>query len=108
MKMMIHLIGNKVIMEKKYTKEERYLKAKKRVKDIKGFYIHLAINILSIIIIVTVNLMFSPGYHWFWYAVFGIVIAQLIHAVVVFGFPKYGLGKDWENKKIEEIMNKDQ
>ena len=28
-------------MEPNYTKEQQYLKAKKRVKDIKGFYSHL-------------------------------------------------------------------
>ena len=95
-------------MEKQRTKEERYLKAKKRVKDIKGFYIHLAINVFSIVIIVTVNLLFSPGFHWFWFAVFGIVISQLIHLVVVFGFPQFGLDRDWEAKKIEEIMNKNE
>lgn len=95
-------------MEKLITKEERYLKAKKRVKDIKGFYIHLGINIFSILIIVTVNLKFSPGFHWFWFAVFGIVIAQLIHAIVVFGFPQFGLDRDWEAKKIEEIMNENE
>lgn len=93
--------------QEEYQQEQRYLKAKKRVKDIRGFYVHLVVNIASIIIIVTVNLMFSPGFHWFWFAVIGIVIAQLIHAVVVFGFPQFGLGKDWENEKIRKLMEED-
>ena len=94
-------------MEKNLTEEQRYLKAKKKLKEIKGFYIHLTINIFSIILIVTVNLLFSPGYHWFWYAVFGIVVVQLIHGIVAFGFPKYGFNKEWEEKKIKELMNQD-
>ncbi|NVK53895.1 MAG: 2TM domain-containing protein [Flavobacteriaceae bacterium] len=95
-------------MENSYEQEQRYLKAKKRVKEIRGFYIHLVINIVSILIIVIVNLLFSPGYHWFWFAVIGIVIAQLIHALLVFGFPQIGFGKDWENKKIEELLSKEE
>jgi hypothetical protein len=95
------------LRQEEYQKEQRYLKAKKKVKDIRGFYVHLVVNIASIIIIVTVNLLFSPGFHWFWFAVIGIVIAQLIHAVVVFGFPGFGFGKDWENEKIRELMEED-
>lgn len=96
------------MLQENFTQEQKYLKAKKRIKDIRGFYIHLVVNIASIIIIVTVNLMFSPGFHWFWFAVIGIVIAQLIHGVVVFGFPNFGFGKDWENKKIQELMNENE
>ena len=33
-------------MEKEYLKEQQYLNAKKRVKEIKGFYSHLLIYIL--------------------------------------------------------------
>lgn len=94
-------------MHNNLTKKQSYLKAQKKIKDIKGFYIHLVVNIFSIAIIVTVNLLFSPGYHWFWYAVFGIIVAQLIHAVVVFGFPNYGFNKNWEEKKIKELMDND-
>ncbi len=93
-------------MERLYKEEERYLKAKKKVKEIKGFYIHLFVNIFSIAIIVTVNLTFSPGYHWFWFAVIGIVVAQLIHAIVVFGLP-FGFNKDWQEKKIKELMQQE-
>ena len=95
-------------MNGNYTKEERYLKAKKRVKDIKGFYIHLAVNIFSMIIIVAVNLILVPGFHFFWFALIGIVIAQFIHGIVVFGFPQLGFGKDWEQHKIKEIMEKEE
>jgi hypothetical protein len=96
-------IGNNS-MEAKYIEEQRYLKAKKRVKDIKGFYIHLAIEIVSLIIIVTVNLVFSPGYHWFWFAAPGIIFVIILHWFLVFGPSKIGFGKEWETKKIQELM----
>ncbi len=103
---MKHLIGNK-IMEEKYIEEERYLKAKKRVKDIKGFYIHLVIEVFSLITIVAVNLIFSPGFHWFWFAAPGIVFVIILHWFLVFGPPKIGFGKDWEAKKIQELIDED-
>ena len=94
-------------MEDKYIEEQRYLKAKKRVKDIQGFYIHLVIEVISLITIVTVNLVFSPGYHWFWFAAPAIVFVIILHWFLVFGSTKFGLGKDWEAKKIQELMEED-
>ena len=91
-------------MYQSYIEEQAYIKAKKRVKDIKGFYIHVIVNLLSIPIIVTVNLMFVPGFHFFWFAVIGILISIIIHWLVVFGFPSFGLGKDWEERKIKQIL----
>ena len=104
--MTIHQIGSR-IMEGKYIEEQRYLKAKKRVKDIQGFYIHLAIEVFSLITIVTVNLVFTPGYHWFWFAAPGIVFVVILHWFLVFGPPKIGFGKEWEAKKIKELMDED-
>jgi len=91
-------------MEDQYRKEKSYLKAQKRVKDIKGFYIHLLVTVLSLPIIISVNLMFSPGFHWFWFAVIGMLLGILIHWLVVFGIKIIGFGKDWEENKIKELM----
>ena len=99
---------NIIKMENDYFQEQEYLKAKKKIKEIKAFYMHLGVNIFSIIIIITVNLLFSPGYHWFWFAVIGIVIAQLIHGLAVFGLPGFKLGKEWEERKIKEIMKQNE
>ena len=94
-------------MEEKYIEEQRYLKAKKRVKDIKGFYIHFVIEVFSLAIIVAVNLIFSPGYHWFWFAAPGIVFVIILHWFLVFGSSKIGFGKEWEEKKIQELIDED-
>lgn len=91
-------------MENNYTEEKRYLRAKKKVKELKGFYIHLALYILNTPLIIVVNLMFSPQFHWFWFSVLGWGIAIGIHAFVVFSDRL--LGKDWEERKIKELMDK--
>ena len=42
-------------MDKDYIKEQQYLKAKKRVKDIKGFYSHLSVYVIINIFIIYYN-----------------------------------------------------
>ncbi len=91
-------------MENKYIEEQRYLKAKKRVKEIKGFYVHLAVFLLNTPLIITVNLLVSPYFHWFWFSVLGWGAAIGIHAFVTFNGALFG--KDWEERKIKELMNK--
>ena len=92
-------------MEANYKEDQKYFKAKKRVNDIKGFYVHLFIYLITIPIIITVNLMFVPSFHWFWFSVLGWGMGLFFHWLGVFGFQKLGLGKDWEEKKIKEFMN---
>ncbi|MEO9570144.1 MAG: 2TM domain-containing protein [Polaribacter sp.] len=91
-------------MEANFTKEHNYLKAKKRVKDIKGFYVHLFVYLLTMPIVIIVNLMFVPGFHFFWFAVLGWFIGVFFHWLAVFGFNKIGFSKEWEENKIKEFM----
>lgn len=93
-------------MESNYEQEQQFIKARKKVKDIKGFYVHVIVNILSLAIVVTVNLLFVPGFHFFWIVAGALVLVTLIHWMLVFGASSMGLGKDWEEKKIKELMNK--
>mgnify|MGYP000533360143 CR=1 FL=1 len=93
-------------MESKYIEEKKYLDAKKRIKQIKAFYVHVVVNIVSLAIIIAVNLIFSPHYHWFWFAVIGIGLATFFHWLGVFGANVIGLGKDWEERKIKEYIEK--
>mgnify|MGYP005991509565 CR=1 FL=1 len=95
-------------MEDQFRKEKSYLKAQKRVKDIKGFYYHLFVTVLALPIVIGVNLMFSPGFHWFWFATIGMLTGILIHWFVVFGVKVLGFGSDWEENKIKELMGIDE
>ncbi len=91
-------------MDSKNNKEERYLKAQKRVKDVKGFYIHVIVTVFLLAAIISSNLIFSPEFHWFWFATIGILAGVFIHWVKVFGVKILGFNKDWEVKKINEFM----
>lgn len=91
-----------------YQKEQAFAKAQQRVKEIKGFYSHLIIMIVILPFLVFVNLEFTPKYHWFWWAVFGNIVGLFFHWLGVFGYRQFGLGKDWEERKIKELMEEEE
>lgn len=92
------------MLEEIFTEEQAYIKAKKRVKDIKGFYSHFTVYCIVIPVIIFINLKFEPHFHWFWFSALGWGLGLFSHWLRVFGFNLLGLGKNWEEKKIREIM----
>lgn len=85
--------------------DKRYEEAKRHVEAIKGFYIHLFIYILANLVMFLSNITTSPGYLWFIWPLIGWGFGLLGHAASVFGLGGF-LGKDWEEKKIQKIMEK--
>ena len=94
-------------MENDFIKEERYIRAQKRVQEIKGFYAHLVVTVLVIPFLIFINLRFVPEFHWFWFPMGGLGFSLIIHWFVVFGYTAFGLGKDWEARKIQQLMEED-
>lgn len=92
--------------------ENRYQVASKRVKRIKGFYGHLMVYIFVNAVIICSNYYgnsnkdsfswslqtFSTAFFW--------GIGLLAHGLSVFGGDLL-FGQKWEEKKIQEFMNKD-
>ena len=93
-------------MENEYLEEERYYKARKKVEEIKGFYGNLTSYIVVNIGLMVLNLVTSPEYLWFFWPLFGGGIGVVIHGMVVFNYMPF-LGKDWEEQKIKEFMDKE-
>ena len=79
-----------------------YERAVKRVKELKGFYGNLISYCIVIPFLVIINLLTSPGQLWFYWPMLGWGIGLLAHGMNVFA-----IGRNWEEKKIQEIMNKD-
>ena len=93
-------------MENKYTAEERYYAAKKRVEEIKGFYGNLIAYVVVNIGLVVVNLLTSPAYLWFFWPMLGWGIGVVFHGLKVFNYMPF-FGKEREEKKIKEFMDKE-
>ncbi|WP_405569143.1 2TM domain-containing protein [Winogradskyella sp. Asnod2-B02-A] len=90
-----------------FRNEEAYLRAKKKVDAIVGFYWHLAVYVvinIFLIILIGVNAGFS-GFGPYATAVFW-GIGLVFHFLGVFG-TNFLFGKNWENKKIQEFMDKE-
>jgi len=88
------------------TEENEYNKAKERVEEIKGFYVHLLIYIVVNIFLFIINIVTTPGALWFYWPLLGWGIGIAIHGLSVFVFGQF-FGNEWEERKIKEIMNKD-
>ena len=86
--------------------EDRYLKAQKKVEDLKGFYGNLTSYIVVNIGLLFLNLVTSPSHLWFFYPLMGWGIGVAIHGMSVFNYMPF-LNRDWEEKKIQELMNKE-
>ena len=85
--------------------DEKYERAKKRVEEIKGFYTHLIVYVCVNIGLVIINLVTSPGALWFYWPLLGWGLGLFFHGMGVFVFPKFP-GKQWEERKIKEVMEK--
>ena len=91
--------------------EIRYSEAAKRVKKIKGFYTHLIVYIVINLMIVIVNIQnLKPDESYFklenFFTSFFWGIGLVAHALSTF-MPTIIFGKNWEEKKIKEMMEKD-
>lgn len=82
-------------------KNESYERAQKRVKEIKSFYGNLISYCIIIPFLIIVNLMTSPEDLWFIFPMLGWGIGLAAHGMGVFG-----IGKQWEEKKIRQILEK--
>ena len=90
-----------------YRKEEAYIRAKKKVESLLGFYWHLAVYIvvnLFLIILIGVNAGFG-GFGPYATAVFW-GIGLFFHFFGVFG-PDFFFGKNWEKRKMKEFMDEE-
>ncbi|MGL2963993.1 2TM domain-containing protein [Flavobacterium sp. RSB2_4_14] len=92
-----------VIMETKniYNENMAFIRAKERVEKLKGFYGNLISYCCVIPLLVFINLK-TGGFQWFWFPMLGWGMGLTFHALETFGY-----GKSWEEKKIQEILNKE-
>jgi hypothetical protein len=87
--------------------EARYRSAKSRVAQLRGFYVHLTTFIVVNVFLVILNLITSPHTLWFYWATLGWGIGLVAHALQTYGaFTIFG--KDWEDRKIQQYMEREQ
>lgn len=89
--------------EPEYNENTAYYRAKKRIEELKGFYANLLAYCIVIPFLIYINLTYSPEFQWFWFSAGGWGFGLSMHAFKVFGY-----SSKWEERKIQEFMNKDE
>ena len=86
-----------------YDEENAYFKAKRQVDELRKFYTSLISYCVVIPFLIFINLRFSSRFQWFWFPAFGWGLGLAIKGLWVFGY-----GTNWEERKIEQILNKEE
>ena len=86
--------------------EQRFQRAKERVKKIKEFHTHLAIYVIFVLFFIYLNVN-SGGFPWAIFPIGGWGIGVLGHAADAFEYSIF-FGKKWEQRKIKEILREEE
>lgn len=81
----------------------KYVRARKRVEDLKEFYTSLMMYPIVIPFLIFINYKTSWNFQWFWFPMIGWGIGLLFHAYKVY-FTDGVLGRNWEERKIRQYM----
>lgn len=96
----------KIMKTNNYQEENKYIKAKERVNKMKEFYANLVSYIGVNAFLIFLNYYTGWEHKWFIYPLLGWGIGLLFHYFEAFGYYPF-LGRNWEEKKIKELMNEE-
>ena len=89
------------------TENEKLKRAKKRVKNKKGFYTHLAIYVIVGLFFYTLNMVTWSGTLWFFFPLLPWGVGILIHYLLEFGIPfTKVLSPEWEEKELAKELKR--
>lgn len=84
-----------------------YERAKKHVGDLRGWYIHVLVYVLVNLGLILLDLILGDGLQWAYWPLLGWGIGLAIHSAV-FWLDAGPLGRQWEDRKIRELMERDE
>ena len=102
--LLTHQLKQPVMNTQNYLSEKKYALAKEHVEKLKGFYINLGLYCLIIPILIGLNL-YSTSFPWSIFPALGWGLGLFFHGAEVFNYNLF-LGKNWEARKIRELMDK--
>jgi len=97
---------------KKYSEENRYNRAKKKVDKIKGFYTHAIVYVVVNIMLLSMIYTGYANVREFWNlgsfsTAIGWGIGLLIHGVSVFGKDVF-FDSNWEAQKMQQFLKEEE
>ncbi len=89
------------------TDDEKLLKARERVRKIKGFYNNVITFVLVNILLLIINLVTDRGNIWFYWVtlIWGFIL--IVQAINLFTIRNRFLGDEWEEKKVRELLERE-
>ncbi|MFT7898544.1 2TM domain-containing protein [Tenacibaculum ascidiaceicola] len=94
------------IMDAKSLENSNYVKAVEKVEKLKEFYQNLVSYCIVIPFLIFINLKTYSKFQWFWFPMIGWGIGLFFHYLEVNNYNLF-LGKNWEERKIKELMDDD-
>jgi hypothetical protein len=88
-------------IQNNFNQDTAFIRAKERVEKLKGFYGNLVSYLIIIPILIIINMNSPHDFQWFWFPMLGWGMGLLFHA-----FETFGYGRSWEERKIKEILDK--
>ena len=92
-------------IQETYIDDKRYVRAKEKVEKIKGFYSNLISYIVIIPVLAYINYR-TTDFPWVIFPILGWGFGVVAHGMEAYGYSPF-VGKNWEERKIREFMNKD-
>ncbi len=83
-----------------------YKRAKRKVREIRSFYLNLTCYCTVIPVLIFINLYFTPEFYWFWFSALGWGTGLFFHAMEAFKWNPF-FGKDWEQKKLQQFIEEE-
>lgn len=101
------LTQNITVMETQetYISNKKYERAKEHVNKLKEFYIHFTIYLIMVPFFIFLNFK-STSFPWAIFPILGWGFGVAGHAMETFNYNPF-LGKDWEERKIQQFMDED-
>jgi hypothetical protein len=85
---------------------EKLVRARQQVEALTGFYIHLVVFVLVMLVLLAVNWLATPDVWWVQWPFLGWGIGVAGHALLVFDSGAPGFITTWQLRKIRELKDK--
>ncbi|NER14137.1 histidine kinase [Leptobacterium flavescens] len=104
--MLTRQVSTAAVSQKSYIKDKRYQRARERVDALKSFYG----NVISYLIVIPLLAIFNyrtSDFPWVIFPALGWGFGVIAHGMEAYGYNPL-LGKRWEERKIRELMEKEE
>jgi 2TM domain len=86
--------------------QERYRRERRRVRQIRAFYLHFPLFMIVNIILHLINFLATARTYWVFWPPLGWGVGLLARGLATYRWMP-SVGKEWEEQKIRELVDKD-